>query len=377
MGKINPHQLSTVLEDQIRKRLMDGFGLSKGKFYYTDTNLLKLEVMYNINPLQVIYDAVEKSIVDDSEISNLLNNNNTIISRRWGLAQDIATLKFSSTKELKLANSIKKAKSIGELISISPLDEENTKRFILFLHTAEFIDLRDESSQEEQLEDIIITNDPAASEPDIDEEVEELELEIIEDSQLEKLEPSDDKVSSEQIDQSTKNQSSENNNDFKIEINFPGAEQPQAKEPEKGADDNEEQIVDLEDNISGEKTKVLSSDEIERIRAELTGSDKKDSTEKDSTDSVSDFKLDFDPDQFEGKSTNKSNLQADPNELKLEIELPPLDGDLDSQQMTPDNKSASNNKGPSESQKQMSGEHTQELNQEEIEELRKLTIRKK
>lgn len=369
MGKINPHQLSTVLEDQIRKRLMEGFGLSKGKFYYTDTNLLKLEVMYNINPLQVIYDAVEKSIVNDTEISNLLNNNNTIISRRWGLAQDIATLKFSSTKELKLANSIKKAKTIGELISISPLDEENTKRFILFLHTAEFIDLRDESSEEEQLEDIIITNESSASEPDFDEEIEELELEIIDDSQFDNLELSDDKVSSEPIEQST-----ENNNDFKIEINFPGTKQQQEKTPEEGAK-VDEQIVDLEDNISGEKTKVLSSDEIEKIRAELSGSNKKDSTE-----SVSDFKLDFDPDKFEANSPNSPNSnvkqQADPNEINLEIELPRLGGDLKSQLKTPDNKSASTNKGHSESQRKMSDEHTQELKQEEIEELRKLTIRK-
>jgi hypothetical protein len=159
MGKISPHQLSSVLEDQIRKRLMEGFNLTGGKFYYKDTNMLRLEVMYNINPLQVIYDAVDKSVIEDLEVTSLLGRDDTVISRRWGLAQDITTLKFSSTKELKLANSVKKAKTVGDLIHMSPLDEQDTRKFILFLQLAEFIDLKDKDSVDENIEDIVTTGE--------------------------------------------------------------------------------------------------------------------------------------------------------------------------------------------------------------------------
>ncbi|NIP39363.1 MAG: serine/threonine protein kinase [Candidatus Dadabacteria bacterium] len=391
MGKISPHQLSTILEDQIRKRLMEGFGLTTGKFYYKDTNLLNLEVMYNINPLQVIYDAVQKSIIDDSHISDLLNADNTIIARRWGLAQDIATLKFQSTKELKLANSIKEANTIGDLIKISPLDEQGTRNFILFLHTAEFIDLKDKDWETEELEDIIITENYAASKSVdgvTDDKVIELEPDVLddsqtgEDSQTGNVDSSEIRPDDEPIEDSSPSQS-----DFKIEINFPSIDE-QNKQKQAGNEAhssvdskqaNDVAEISLEDELAGDKTRVLSKEEIEQIRTEVSGSAQK---------YVSNGIENLDPglsanEPGQGSSQVSSDLsKAGSDDIKLEIELPPLeDNSLNKaageagQDISQPTISQPGN-GSAGTGRKLSSEDTQELTQEDIEELRKLTLRK-
>ena len=247
MGKISPHQLSSVLEDQIRKRLVEGFSLTSGKFYYKDTNILNLEVMYNIHPLQVIYDAVERSVIEDQQISSLLKKDGTILSRRWGLAQDIATLKFSSTKELKLANLIKKAKTVGDLIEISPLDKENTRKFIFFLHLAEFIDLNDEHSEDENVENII------KIEKNLYTDAEDLE-EVLESDILDNEDSVGTAVTSKPPEKSSPDDI--RLDDIKIEINFPGINKEETKQD---SDDKDIGISQKANDIDyqGEKTKVL------------------------------------------------------------------------------------------------------------------------
>ncbi|MCH6575037.1 MAG: serine/threonine protein kinase, partial [Bacteroidetes bacterium] len=283
MGKISPHQLSSVLEDQIRKRLVEGFSLLNGKFYYKDTNILNLEVMYNIHPLQVIYDAVERSAIEDQQISSLLKKDGTILSRRWGLAQDIATLKFSSTKELKLANLIKKAKTVGDLIEISPLDKENTRKFIFFLHLAEFIDLNDEHSEDENVENII------KIEKNLDTDAEDLE-EVLESDILD----NEDSVGTAATSKPPEKSSPDDIrlDDIKIEINFPGIKQETKQDSDSKDIGISQKASDID--YQGEKTKVLSSEEIEKIRSEVSGF-----SQKLEGDNIENLNIDHKPQQLD------------------------------------------------------------------------------
>lgn len=360
MGKISPHQLSSVLEDQIRKRLVEGFSLTSGKFYYKDTNVLNLEVMYDIHPLQVIYDAVERSVIEDQQISSLLKKDGTILSRRWGLAQDIATLKFSSPKELKLTNLIKKAKTVGDLIEISPLDKENTRKFIFFLHLAEFIDLIDEDSEDENVENIIKTEKNLDADADDLEEV--LESDILDDEDSvgtaatskppEKSSPDDIRL-----------------DDIKIEINFPGIKQ-ETKQDSDGKDIGISQKANDID-YQGEKTKVLSSEEIEKIRSEVSGF-----SQKLEGDNIENLNIDHKPQQLDNNveiSTPTTKTGSD--EIKLEISLPGLKDESQGGGSVVKETLSHKDNQIDDAEKKFSEEDTQILTEEDIEQLRKLTIK--
>ena len=360
MGKISPHQLSSVLEDQIRKRLVEGFCLLNGKFYYKDTNTLNLEVMYNIHPLQVIYDAVERSVIEDQQISSLLKKDGTILSRRWGLAQDIATLKFSSTKELKLANLIKKAKTVGDLIEISPLDKENTRKFIFFLHLAEFIDLNDEHSEDENVENIIKIEKNLYTDAEDLEEVLESDILDNEDSvgtaatskPPEKSSPDDIRL-----------------DDIKIEINFPGIKQ-ETKQDSDGKDIGISQKANDID-YQGEKTKVLSSEEIEKIRSEVSGF-----SQKLEGDNIENLNIDHKPQQLDNDveiSTPTTKTGSD--EIKLEISLPGLKDESQGGGSVVKETLSHKDNQIDDAEKKFSEEDTQILTEEDIEQLRKLTIK--
>jgi len=360
MGKISPHQLSSVLEDQIRKRLVEGFSLLNGKFYYKDTNMLNLEVMYNIHPLQVIYDAVERSVIEDQQISSLLKKDGTILSRRWGLAQDIATLKFSSTKELKLANLIKKAKTVGDLIEISPLDKENTRKFIFFLHLAEFIDLNDEHSEDENVENIIKIEKNLYTDAEDLEEVLESDILDNEDSvgtaatskPPEKSSPDDIRL-----------------DDIKIEINFPGIKQ-ETKQDSDGKDIGISQKANDID-YQGEKTKVLSSEEIEKIRSEVSGF-----SQKLEGDNIENLNIDHKPQQLDNNveiSTPTTKTGSD--EIKLEISLPGLKDESQGGGSVVKESLSHKDNQIDDAEKKFSEEDTQDLTEEDIEQLRKLTIK--
>jgi serine/threonine-protein kinase len=362
MGKISPHQLSSVLEDQIRKRLMEGFTLTGGKFYYKDTNMLRLEVMYNINPLQVIYDAVDKSVIEDTEVTSLLGSDNTIISRRWGLAQDISTLKFSSTKELKLANSIKNAKTIGDLIGMSPLDEENTRKFILFLQLAEFVDLKDKDSVDENIEDIVTTGEHLDT--DDAEDIEDvLESDILN---------SEDKAAVAADDSSL--------DDIKIEINFQGFEAETKKDQSVVNEgiSQKESISNNENSFNSEKTKVLSSEEIEKIRSEASGS-----SQKPGSDNIENLKIEETPQKLDNNAAQTSRPTAQTgsddsgsDEIKLEINFPVLEDEGQKNGKEAEKKDAVQNRDNQiDTQRKFCEENTQVLTEEEIEQLRKLTIK--
>jgi len=219
------------------------------------------------------------------------------------------TLKFSSTKELKLTNLIKKAKTVGDLIEISPLDKENTRKFIFFLHLAEFIDLNDEHSEDENVENIIKT------EQNLDTDAEDLE-EVLESDILDNEDSVGTAATSKPPEKSRPDDI--RLDDIKIEINFPGIKE----ETKQDSDDKDVGISQKANDIDyqGEKTKVLSSEEIEKIRSEVSGF-----SQKLEGDNIENLNIDHKPQQLDNNveiSTPTTKTGSD--EIKLEISLPGL-----------------------------------------------------
>jgi chorismate mutase len=305
--------------------------------------------MYNIHPLQVIYDAVERSVIEDQQISSLLKKDGTILSRRWGLAQDIATLKFSSAKELKLANLIKKAKTVGDLIEISPF--------------AEFIDLNDEDSEDENVENIIKTEQNLDADADDLEEV--LESDILDDEDNvgtaatskppEKSSPDDIRL-----------------DDIKIEINFPGIkEETKQDSDDKDVGISQKASENNDNNYQGDKTKVLSSEEIEKIRSEVSGF-----SQKLDGDNIENLNIDHKPQQLDNNveiSTPTTKTGSD--EIKLEISLPGLKDESQGGGSGVKETLSQKDNQIDDAEKKFSEEDTQILTEEDIEQLRKLTIK--
>lgn len=139
MGKINPHELSDMLETQIKHKLIEGIKVSDGKFYYRDTQNLNLEVIYNINPLQIIYDSIN-DYNNDSKIFKALRNTDTKINSTRDISTELLKLKLNSPKEIKLASMLENNQTIGELLEKSPLSENDTLRFLFFLKLSDLTD---------------------------------------------------------------------------------------------------------------------------------------------------------------------------------------------------------------------------------------------
>lgn len=146
MGKINPHELSQMLETQIKKKLIEGLEISSGKYYFQDTQNLNLEVMYNINPMQIIYDSLTDFDPNRSLIYRILCDRNTRIKTSRDISSELLKIKLNTPKEIKFAGLLESDQSVGELIEKSPLDDTNTLRFLLFLKLTDLIDMDSDNS---------------------------------------------------------------------------------------------------------------------------------------------------------------------------------------------------------------------------------------
>jgi hypothetical protein len=322
---------------------------------------------------------VDKSLIQDPETDSLLSKKNTVINRRWGLAQDIATLKFSSAKELKLVNLIKKAKTIGSLISISPMDEQSTNKFIFFLQVAEFIDLTDEHSADEDIEDIIKTTESLQEEQPEEQDLEEvLESDILDNEDI--AVAADFGSSNNTADNLDSKDTAESTgmDDIKIEINFPsiGEKEKQVSDVSSSAEDKEIGVssdIKFNSENDGEKTKVLSDEEIEKIKAEVSGS--KENLKPDASENLS-VESEPSPQISNDVETGVAASDSGGDEIKLEISLPQLENNDQKSTKEPGLKDSVSEKSSStDPQKKLSEDNTQELSLEEMEKLRKLTIK--
>jgi len=140
LGKITPHELSSVLELQLKLKLLNGFRCFDGFYGYKYSEQTEVETIFRIDPIQVIYDAVSQHyIYDDHSTTNI--DIDGIIKPRAELKDKIYDLNLSSIKEIKLASMINDDCSISEIVTNSPLEQSETFKFLKFLDLSELISI--------------------------------------------------------------------------------------------------------------------------------------------------------------------------------------------------------------------------------------------
>ena len=138
LGKITPHELSSILELQLKLKLLNGFRCIDGYYGFKYSDQTEVETIFRIDPIQVIYEAVDQHyIFEDPSASNI--DIDGIIRPKEELFTKIGDLNLNSIKEIKLINMIKDEISISDLVSGSPLSNQETFKLLKFLDLTELI----------------------------------------------------------------------------------------------------------------------------------------------------------------------------------------------------------------------------------------------
>ena len=140
LGKITPHELSSILELQLKLKLLNGFRCIDGYYGFKYSDQTEVETIFRIDPVQVIYEAVDKHyIFEEPSDSNI--DIEGVIRPKEQLFTKISDLNLNSIKEIKLINMIKDDIGISELVSGSPLSNQETFKLLKFLDMTELISI--------------------------------------------------------------------------------------------------------------------------------------------------------------------------------------------------------------------------------------------
>ncbi len=143
MGKISPHELNSTLETQIKEKLIEGFRFTDGFYGFRETKNFTIEAMYKINPVQVVYEGVNRFIRNGEIPQNSFYDMNSSVVPNPDIKEELKNLVFQSTKELKLVDLIRGKLSLKEIISISPINTSDTLRLLYFLCLADLVKIGD------------------------------------------------------------------------------------------------------------------------------------------------------------------------------------------------------------------------------------------
>ena len=134
------------MELQLKLKLLNGFRCSEGFYGYKYAEQTDVETIFRIDPIQVIYDAVNQHyIYDDPAVNNI--DIDGVIKPKEELKNKICDLNLSSIKEIKLANIISDNSSISDIIANSPLDQPETFKFLKFLDLSGLITIEKSYTQ--------------------------------------------------------------------------------------------------------------------------------------------------------------------------------------------------------------------------------------
>jgi len=136
-GKLTSHELNHILDLQIKLKLLNGFRFREGSYSFEYKDELHVDTLFHINPIQIIYDSIDSHIyVGDIDIRDNELEGTIYPTINY---DELGKLTFSTSKEYKLVESIRKPVKLKEFVSNSPLGSQKTLNFIKFLKIAEFI----------------------------------------------------------------------------------------------------------------------------------------------------------------------------------------------------------------------------------------------
>lgn len=137
LGKLTSHELSYILDLQMKLKLLNGFRFIDGSYRFVYTDGIDTDTCYHINPIQIIYDAIDSYIyLEPYDFREYNSGGNIYPSLNMNKVSDI---RFSSSKHYKLIDMLRKPLSINQILSNSPMDREHTLKMLQFLKLAQFI----------------------------------------------------------------------------------------------------------------------------------------------------------------------------------------------------------------------------------------------
>ena len=145
LGKITPHELSSILELQLKLKLLNGFRCIDGFYGFKCSDQTEVETIFRIDPIQVIYEAVDKHYIFEDPLSSNIDIDG-LIRPKEVLFTKIGELNLNSIKEIKLINMIKEEISISDLVTASPLSNQDTFKLLKFLDLTELISIEKDYS---------------------------------------------------------------------------------------------------------------------------------------------------------------------------------------------------------------------------------------
>lgn len=146
LGKITSHELNSALESQLKEKLINGFKCEVGFYGFKYTSNFNLEATYKINPIQVIYEGVNRFINNGQIPHNTFYDMNSSMIPDQDIREELKKLVFNSPRELKLANLLNEELPLKRIISVSPLNANDTLRFLYFLYLADLVEIRSKNS---------------------------------------------------------------------------------------------------------------------------------------------------------------------------------------------------------------------------------------
>ena len=179
LGKITPHELSKTLETQINIKLLNGFKCKKGSYRIIKTTTPSSEPIFKINPMQVIYEAINKFYEDKNLFNRKKFKNGVVFKASDNFNDELNKLTFTTVKHFKLANNISENNKVGDIIKKSPLNKNETFKFLFFLEKAKLIEMED-SKINNSIENEKLSTDPFKDDTVLltDDQIEEIKSEL-------------------------------------------------------------------------------------------------------------------------------------------------------------------------------------------------------
>lgn len=148
LGKITPHELNEILQEQIIQKIQIALEVCEGNYSFKELNKPILENLYNVYPLQAIYNLCKRGLLQTTHVEGLRNRKNYVIKTTKRFSQETERIKFSSLKEIKFCNVLKEKISLEDSLENSPLDTSESLNFINFLIACRLITIEKKREEE-------------------------------------------------------------------------------------------------------------------------------------------------------------------------------------------------------------------------------------
>lgn len=138
-GWLTPHELSHILELQMKLKLINGFRFKSGNYSYTETEQINpdSDIIFSLNPVQITYDAVDSNILlSDYDLDEDDKTGKVYPSLCFNKIKEIT---MSSNKHYRLVELLRSPVSVSDVIEKSPFDRLNTLKFLKFLKLVQLI----------------------------------------------------------------------------------------------------------------------------------------------------------------------------------------------------------------------------------------------